>query len=106
MQNLKHSIIFIFLLSLMLAGSAFGGHIYQNTLTWGTACPGGFYGIVEVEGMPTLPGGHTVWETHFLFGPLQFSVPFRVPVALCLVVGMLGVASWLVAVLFRRYRKD
>lgn len=71
------------------SASAFAGHIYRDIRAWAVAGPGGYYGVVEYEGVPVAEGGHTLWETQFLRGPLYFTLPYRAPVA----VAFLAVVS-------------
>lgn len=100
------TIILLSALLIMFAASAVAGQMWHENYGWEATGPGGSYGIVELKGMPTLPGGHISWATHFGVGPLQFSLPLRLPFAVCVVVAGLGLSCWLIFCVVSWFKKD
>lgn len=64
---------------------ASAGHIWHDTRVWAVKGPGGYYGLVESQGVGVGVNTPSACETAVCLGPLQFRVPLPA-VAVCLVV--------------------
>lgn len=72
--------------------SAAAGHIWHNTRAWAVAGPGGFYGLVESEGVGVGVGTPSRRETAVCLGPKSVSVPLAAPFVLVLAIVISGAA--------------
>jgi hypothetical protein len=86
---------------LSITSSSFAGYMYSESRIWAAPGPGGYYGLVELEGTHTF-GGPTVWRTEFLWGPMHFALPFRAPLALTIFVVTSYCVVFLLPFLVRR----
>ena len=99
------SLIVLAVLVMFFAAPALAGHAYQATRSWTIPGPGGDYGVVEFEGIPTLQGGQRLWETQFRSGPLRFATPCRAPLAVAILAVLALIAAWIGVVVFLGFRK-